>query len=141
MEIIIGCDHRGFRLKEKIKQYLKKNGFDVKDFGCFSEESVDYPDIGKAVAKPISEGVTAIGILICGSGIGMSIVANRFNNVRAALCRSELDAEMCRKHNNSNILVLGADFCDDNVVKIIDTWMNTAFEGGRHEKRIKKIDE
>jgi len=139
MSIAIGADHRGYKIKEKIKQYL--NNYNIKDFGCFSDESVDYPDIGKEVAKNVSNGIIEKAILICGSGIGMSITANRFRSVRAALCRNEKDAEMSRKHNNSNILVLGADFIDEKIAaKIINTWMATDFEGGRHERRINKID-
>ena len=139
MEIAIGSDHRGYQLKEKIKHLL--DGYELKDFGCFSDEAVDYPDIGKEVAKNISENKIKKGILICGSGIGMSITANRFKNVRAALCRSEDDAEMSRKHNNSNILVLGADIIEGkNVERIINKWLETGFEHGRHERRINKID-
>jgi ribulose-phosphate 3-epimerase len=134
--IAIGSDHRGYDLKENIKKHL-----DVKDFGCFTGDSVDYPDIGKQVARGVSEGIFEKGILICGSGIGMSITANRFRNVRAALCRDVRDAEASRKHNNSNLLVLGADFADEKIAeKIIGVWLKTDFEGDRHERRINKID-
>jgi ribulose-phosphate 3-epimerase len=135
--IAIGSDHRGYKLKEGIKEYLNN----VKDFGCFSEESVDYPDIARIVAKNVSDGTAEKGILICGSGIGMSMAANRLIGVRAALCRNEADAEMGRKHNNSNVLVMGADFTNmETAKKIIAKWMKTDFEGGRHERRVNKMD-
>ena len=135
--IAIGSDHRGYQLKEHIKNYLGN----VKDFGCFSEDSVDYPDVARAVAKNVSDGKAEKGILICGSGIGMSMAANRLIGVRAALCRNETDADMSRKHNNSNLLVMGADFTGKGVAeKIIDVWMKTDFEGGRHERRVGKMD-
>ena len=140
MKLAIGSDHRGYRLKEAIKEYMNDN--EIKDFGCFSEESVDYTDIGKEVAIKVSKKEYVKGILICGSGIGMSMTANRFKGVRAAVCRNEEEAEMSRKHNNSNILVLGADFTDEATAKkIIERWTNTEFEGGRHERRINKMDD
>ncbi len=135
--IAIGSDHRGYKLKEYIKSCFKN----VKDFGCFSEDAVDYPDIAKIVAKNVSEGRAEKGILICGSGIGMSMAANRLIGVRAALCRNEVDAEMSRKHNNSNVLVMGADFTGREAAeKIINKWMKTDFGGGRHERRVNKMD-
>lgn len=140
MKISIGCDHRGYKLKETIKEHLSNHT--VKDVGCFNKGSVDYPEIGRSVAADVSSGSSELGIAICGSGIGMSIVANRLRNVRAALCRDEQDAEISRKHNNSNVLVLGADrSTEGKALSIVDTWLSTDFEGGHHERRIKKIDE
>jgi ribulose-phosphate 3-epimerase len=142
MKIAIGSDHRGYKLKEKIKDYLGDKHV-VKDFGCFSEEPVDYPDFGKPVAIKVSEGLFERGILICDTGIGMSMVANHYKNVRAALCRNEEDAEKSRLHNDSNILVFGAKyFLNDefSYKTILDKWLTTDFEGGRHERRVMKID-
>jgi len=141
MKISIGSDHGGFELKEFIKKYLIEKGYEIEDEGCFSRESVDYPDYGKKVAKKVSVGEVPIGILSCKSGIGMSIVANRFKNVRAALCNNEESAYMSRAHNNANILVLGAQYITfDQASKILATWLSTEFEGGRHLRRITEID-
>ncbi len=141
MKISVGSDHGGFELKEYIKRYLMEKGYEVEDEGCFSSQSVDYPDYGKKVAKKVSLGEVPLGILSCKSGIGMSIVANRFKNVRAALCNSEESAYMSRAHNNSNILVLAAQYTTfEQANKILDIWLNTKFEGGRHLRRINEID-
>ncbi|HQP91260.1 MAG TPA: ribose 5-phosphate isomerase B [Candidatus Omnitrophota bacterium] len=140
-KISIGCDHGGFALKEKIGDFLKKAGYQVLDFGAFSEESVDYPDTAYEVAKAVSIKKTAKGILICKSGIGNSIVANKVKNVRAALCYNIRAAKLSRMHNDANVLVLGALFTDTAAAKkMVKAWLKTPFEGGRHLRRIKKIE-
>lgn len=139
--IIIGCDHAGYALKEFIKDYLIVLNFTVEDFGTFSDDAIDYPDIGIQVAKKISSGEYPRGILICGTGIGMSMVANRFPSVRAALCNDLFSAIMSRRHNNANILVMGGRVIGPELAKeIIRTWLETPFEGGRHQRRLDKID-
>ena len=139
-KIVIGCDHGGYKLKDTIMQHLMETGFDIEDAGCFTEDSCDYPVIGHKVAKKVSESKCR-GILICGSGIGMSIVANRYPGIRASLCHDAYTAEMTRKHNNSNILVLGGRVIGVGVaLSIVNIWINTDFEGGRHQKRLDLID-
>lgn len=140
MQIAIGSDHGGYTLKEEIKGYLENNGYTYKDFGCNSSESCDYPDFGFSVAEAVSGGEFTRGILICKSGLGMSMVANKVKGIRAALCHTSELAEKSRRHNDANILVLGADFTDPLTARlIINTWLNTEFEGGRHQSRIDKI--
>ena len=139
--IIIGGDHAGYELKEYVKKYLTALNFTVEDRGAFSDASVDYPDIGIQVAQKISSGEYQRGILICGTGIGMSMVANRFPSVRAALCNDLFSAIMSRRHNNANILVMGGRVIGSELAKeIVRVWLETPFEGGRHQKRIDKID-
>ncbi len=139
--IIIGSDHAGYLLKEKLKEFAKEIGIDLFDVGSFSEEPVDYPDIAKEVASLISLGRYKRGVLICGTGIGMGIVANRFSGVRATPCYNVFMAEMSRKHNDSNLLVLGGRITDFEEAKdIFKIWISTDFEGGRHERRLKKIE-
>lgn len=141
-KIAVGSDHRGFWLKNKIIEYLQNQGYEVKDFGCFSEESADYPDFAFKVAVDVAQGKFWRGVLICGSGIGMSISANRIKGVRTALCRTEFDARMSRNHNNANVLALGADVSSENTaLKIVDTFLKEEFEGGRHQRRVNKMDE
>lgn len=140
-EILIASDHAGFALKEKLEAELKKLGYSVKDFGTNSPESTDYADYAHPLARDISEGGHKRGILICGTGLGMSYVANRYPNVRAAVTWSPEIAELARSHNDANVLVLPARFVsDDEALKILRTWLDTAFEGGRHERRVVKID-
>lgn len=140
--IIIGCDHAGFHLKEVLKDRLSAKGLEVFDAGCDGGDSVDYPDFGAEVAGKVSAGTAAKGILICGSGIGMSIVANKFPRVRAALCSDEETARLSRLHNDSNILVLaGRRLDDETACRILETWLATPFEAGRHERRLQKIAE
>ena len=142
MEIIIGSDHAGFELKEKYKNLLSNEmGYKVTDVGAYSADSVDYPDIAQKVAMAISAGEFKTGVLICGSGIGMSIAANRFRGVNAALCHNIFTAEMCRKHNNANILVVGARVIGDGLaLEMLKVYLKTDFEGGRHKMRVDKID-
>jgi ribose 5-phosphate isomerase B len=142
MKIIIGSDHRGRDLKEKIKTFLSEQAVPVIDAGPFDGKPVDYPDLGKEVAEKVSSGACERGILICGSGVGMSIVANKFPGVRAALCKDTYCARMSRNHNDANILILGADTTpQDAALSIVDTWMKSEFEGGKHQRRLDKIKE
>lgn len=138
--ILIASDHAGFNLKEKIKIYLKKCGFSVKDFGTFCQESCDYPDFVYPLAKSISQGKHKRGILICKTGIGNSIAANKFPGVRAALCYNSKAALLSREHNDSNVLVLGSAFVNTALAKkIVSLWVKTKFLGGRHSRRLNKI--
>lgn len=142
--IAIGCDHGGFKLKEEIKKYFDETDISYEDCGCYSEESVHYPDIAKNVSEKVSKNECDKGILICRSGIGMSIVANKFKGVRCAKVNSQEEAKFSRMHNDSNILALGADYNSvDEIIRIIRVWIATDFEGGRHKDRvdmIKKIE-
>ncbi|MEA1947959.1 MAG: ribose 5-phosphate isomerase B [Thermodesulfobacteriota bacterium] len=139
--IIIGSDHAAYDLKEKVKVFLIERGIDVEDAGCYSEDSVDYPDFGIKVASMVSVGKFERGILMCGTGIGMSMVANKFPHVRAALCTDLFSSIMSKRHNNSNILVLGARVVGDILaVEIVKAWLETPFEGGRHQRRLDKFD-
>ncbi len=139
-KIIIASDHGGFRLKEKIRSFLEKKGYQVKDAGCFNRESCDYPAYAYAAAKEVSSGNFSKGILICKSGIGNSIVANKLPRVRAALCYNLKAAKLSRKHNDANVLVLGDLFVKESMAKrIAGLWLKTEFEGGRHLRRVKQI--
>ena len=139
--IIIGADHAAYDLKETVKSFLFEKGIDVHDVGTHSKDSVDYPDFGIKVASMVSKGKFERGILLCGTGIGMSMVANKFPYVRAALCTDIFSAIMSRRHNNSNILVLGGRIIGDILaLEIVRTWIETPFEGGRHQTRIEKFD-
>ena len=139
--IIIGCDHGAFKLKETLINYLTKNQIITKDVGTFDANSIDYPDIAAKVASAISSKEYEKGILMCGTGIGMSIAANRFVGVRATLCNDLFSAKMSRRHNNSNILVMGGRVIGDILaIEILNKWLKTPFEGGRHKKRIEMFD-
>ena len=138
--IIIASDHAGFLMKEKVKIFLNKSKIKSLDLGTFSEERVDYPDYAKKLALSVKK-KSSFGILICGSGIGVSIAANRFKEIRAAVCYNQLSASLARKHNNANVLCLGARLISlKNVQKIVYTFISTKFEGGRHINRVKKLD-
>ncbi len=140
MKIAIGADHRGFGLKKNIKKFLKSKKIEVQDFGPENVKSCDYPDFGFKVAQEVADGNFERGILICNSGLGMSIVANKVNGIRAALCINEKLAESSRQHNDANILVLSAEFVPEELAtKIIDIWLDTKFEGKRHQGRLDKI--
>lgn len=140
--VVIGSDHGGFKLKEEIKRYLDEKDIKYIDKGCFSEESVDYPQIAKEVAKEVSNKKAETGILICRSGIGMSIVANKFKGVRCAVCYNEQIAKFSRMHNNANMVALGADYMSTNdAICILRQFLATEFEGGRHEARVNLISE
>jgi len=138
--IIIGADHAGFSLKETIKQYLADTGYAITDVGTDCTESVDYPDFGIRVAARVSEGEFDRGILVCGSGVGMAVVANKFPHVRAVVGLDEETVRLSRRHNDTNVLVLAGRRTDQNLAKSITRlWLNTEFEGGRHQRRIDKI--
>jgi ribose 5-phosphate isomerase B len=140
-EILIAADHAGVELKRKVESELKKLGFAVRDLGTDSTASTDYPDFAHPLAKQVSDGTAKRGVLLCGTGLGMSYVANRYPNVRAAVTWSAEVAELARSHNDSNVLILPARFVtDDDAVKILRKFLDTPFEGGRHERRVVKID-
>ncbi len=140
--IIIGSDHAGFQMKESVKTYLKKVGIKYEDIGPDDEESVDYPVYGIKVSRAVSKGEFERGILICGTGIGMSMVANRFPRVRAALCNHIFSTLMSRQHNDSNLLVMGGRVIGESLAhEIVKTWLETPFEGGRHQNRLGLFDE
>lgn len=139
--ISVGCDHGGFLLKDQLVLFLKKQGWRVEDVGVFSQKSADYPDTAFKAARAVSTGRAARAILICKSGIGNSIVANKLPGVRAALCHNLKCARLSRQHNDANILVLGALFVDfDKAKKMVAAWLETPFEGGRHLRRLEKIE-
>lgn len=141
MKLIIGSDHAGFELKEYLSSFLKENNFEVIDLGTTDDKPVDYPDIGRAVAEKISNQEFERGILICGTGIGMSIVANRFPGVRAALCHDLYTARLSREHNDANLLVLGGRILGKGLAKeILQVWLTTKFQGGHHQRRVAKIN-
>jgi ribose 5-phosphate isomerase B len=140
MRIGIGSDHRGFKLKEFLKPVLEKAEYEVLDYGVFHETPADYPDTAFALCKELERGGIERGVLICGSGLGMSIAANKVKGVRAALCLNEKMARMARNHNDANVLVLAANFTSPaKAKKILTVWLKEKFEGGRHLRRIKKI--
>ena len=140
--IALGCDHGGYNLMSEIKALLDEKGFEYKDFGTDSEKSVDYPDFAKPVATAVSDGECERGILVCGTGIGMSIAANKVPGIRAALCGDCFSAEMTRRHNDANILCLGARTTGAGLaLKIAEIFLDTPFEGGRHAPRVEKIME
>ena len=142
MKIIpIACDHAGFELKEKVKSYLSNKGYEVKDYGTNSSDSVDYPDMVHPLGRDINNGVYELGIVICGSGNGVQMTVNKYPNVRCALCWTPEIAELARQHNNANILSMPARFIPEEVaLNIVDKYLSTPFEGGRHEKRVEKIN-
>jgi ribose 5-phosphate isomerase B len=142
MKIALGCDHGGLEHKNAIGEFLKENGFEVVDFGIYEQVSVDYPDIAKKVCESIINGETERGILVCGTGIGMSIAANKYKGIRAAACSEHFSAKYTRLHNNSNILCLGGRVVGvGTAIELADLFVNTEFEGGRHQNRIDKIAE
>lgn len=140
MKVAIGCDHAGVSLKNAILPVLKELAVEWEDFGTTTEESVDYPDFGERVSEEVSKNNVERGILICGTGIGMSIVANKFPGIRAALCHDSYSAKISRLHNDANLLVLPGRLIDkETAKKIVRIWFTTPFEGGRHQKRLDKI--
>lgn len=140
MKIAIGADHAGFELKQKIKEYLARQGYDVKDEGTVSNDSVDYPDFAKSVGEEVAGKNVDRGILVCGSGIGMAIAANKVPGVRAANVTTEYEAQMSREHNDANVLAIGARILEEPAaMKIVDTWLKAEFAGGRHQRRVDKI--
>ena len=140
MKIALASDHRGVAYKQKVKDLLARLGHEAKDFGPNSTESVDYPDYALPAARSVARGECERGILVCASGVGMSIAANKVKGIRAALCHNEEMARLCRQHNDANVLCLGADFVSEAMLeKMVQTWLETPFEGGRHQRRICKV--
>ena len=138
--IAIGADHGGFELKNKIVKWLLDNGYDIKDFGVYENKSVDYPDIAEVVCKSIISGECDRGILVCGTGIGISIAANKIKGIRAAVCGDIYSAAMTKRHNNANVITLGGRVVGEDVgIEIVKAWLTNEFEGGRHQNRIDKI--
>jgi len=142
MKIALGADHAGFELKERIRQHLAQTGFEVDDRGTDSLESVDYPDFARAVSEDVADRRADLGILVCGSGIGMSMAANKVPGIRAAKVDTEAEAQLSREHNDANVLALGARMIDQpTALRIVDRWLSTPFAGGRHQRRVEKIQE
>lgn len=140
MKIAIGADHRGVKYKQAIKEMLQSEGIEVEDLGTDSEDSVDYPDFAQKVAQQIGKGEADFGVLICGSGIGVDIVANKVTGARSVNAVNEKMAEMSRRHNNANVISLGADLIDlETALNNVKKFINTDFEGGRHQRRVEKI--
>lgn len=140
MIIPIGADHAGFNLKQFLINYLEEKGHEVKDHGCFSEDSIDYPDFGHPVAEMVENNPGMLGILICGSGNGINMTANKHQGIRSALCWKKEIAELARQHNDANIIALPARFVTkEEAVEMVEAFLNTPFEGGRHQKRVDKI--
>ena len=140
MKIVIGSDHGGIHLKEVLKQHLADRGIEVHDAGTYTEESCDYPDIAVKVCREITEGKAGRGVLVCGTGIGMSMAANKVKGIRAALCGDVFSATMSREHNDANVLCLGERVLGPGLaVSILDAWLDTEFAGGRHGRRVNKI--
>lgn len=142
MKIVVAADHGGLELKELVKRSLVTLGHEVEDVGCFTNDSVDYPDFAEKAVALIIKNECSMGILICGTGIGMSIAANRYRSIRAANCSNVYTAKMSREHNNANVLCLGARVLDtDTAIEMVRVWLETPFAGGRHQRRIAKFSD
>ena len=140
IKIALASDHGGFNLKSKIKDYLQSNGYEISDFGTDSTESCDYPDYALPAAEEVASGKCDRGIIVCTTGVGVSIVANKVPGVRCALCQDEYCAEFTRRHNNANVLALGGKVVTEEIaLKLVDIFLNTEFEGGKHQRRVEKI--
>jgi len=140
MKVVIACDHGGFELKEIVKKHLMEKGYSVMDIGTYNTDSVDYPDYGQKAGEIVAKKEADRGIVICGTGIGISLAANKVDGIRCALCTNEFMAIMSRKHNNANMLALGNRVIGSGLaISVVDAWMSTEFEGGRHEVRINKL--
>ena len=140
MKIALGCDHGGYELKEFVKTVLEKLGHTYEDFGCYSKESCDYPDFGEAAARAVAEGKCDRGIVICTTGIGISIAANKVKGIRCAHCADCRQAEMTRRHNDANMMAIGAGFTGKNMAeRMVEVFLSTEFEGGRHARRVDKM--
>ena len=140
MRIALGADHAGYELKNLIKAHLAQQGFTVLDLGTNGPNSVDYPDLAQKVAEDVGSGAADRGILVCGTGIGMCISANKVHGIRAANCCNEFEVQMSREHNDANVLALGARvLTSDRAMQLVDLWLKTAFEGGRHQRRVDKM--
>jgi ribose 5-phosphate isomerase B len=142
MRIAVGTDHRGYQIRSKVIELVERLGHEVEDVGTFSSEAVDYPDIAAQVSRRVSQGEADRGILVCGTGLGMCIAANKFQGIRAAACHDDLTAEMSRRHSDANVLCLSADLLGERLInRMIELWLSTPFEGGRHAQRIEKMAE
>ena len=142
VKIAVASDHGGFALKEKVKEHLVQRGFDVDDLGTHSEDSVDYPSYGKACGEAVASGKADLGVVVCGTGIGISIAANKVKGVRCGLCTSVEMAHLTKQHNNANMLALGGRTTEPELaLKIVDEWLDTEFEGGRHQRRVDMLDQ
>ncbi len=140
MKVILGCDHGGLNIKNAVIEYLKEKNIEFVDYGCYTEESVDYPVYAYKVATAVAGQSDVLGVLCCGTGIGISMAANKVKGIRAAVCTNEFMAEMTRRHNNSNIICMGGRIIDESTaVKLADIFLNTEFEGDRHTKRVDMI--
>jgi ribose 5-phosphate isomerase B len=140
MKIAIGCDHVGFELKPIIIEHLEARGYTVIDMGCCGRERVDYPEYGEKVARAVASGQCALGVLICGTGVGISIAANKVKGIRAAVCSEPYSASLTRRHNNANIIAFGSRVVGPDMAKmIVDQFLDAEFEGGRHQKRVEMI--
>ena len=141
MKIAIGCDHGGYALKLAVKKHLEEKGYEVIDYGCHGTESVDYPVYGEKVGRAVARGECELGVLICGTGLGISLAANRVKGVRAAVCSEPYSAEMTRRHNNANIIAFGARVVGEGTaMTIVDAFLGAQFEGGRHTRRVDMIE-
>ena len=141
MKIAMGCDHGGYALKCELIKHLEEQGHEVKDFGCYSTESCDYPEFGEAAARAVASGECERGIVICTTGIGISIAANTVKGIRCAHCADSLEAELTRRHNDANVMAIGAGFTGSVLAKrMTDVFLSTEFEGGRHARRVGKLD-
>ena len=141
MKIALGSDHGGYALKCDIIQLLEKLGYEYEDFGCYSTESCDYPDFGEAAARAVASGEYDYGIVICTTGIGISIAANKVKGIRCAHCADSLEAEMTRRHNDANMMAIGAGFTGKNLAeRMVEVFLTTEFEGGRHARRVAQLD-
>ena len=141
MNIALGCDHGGYAMKQDIIRVLERLGHTYKDFGCYSLDSCDYPDFGAAAARAVASGECEMGIVVCTTGIGISIAANKVAGIRCAHCTDPLSAEMTRRHNDANVLALGAGITGPNLAKrMVEVFLNTDFEGGRHARRVAQLD-
>ena len=139
--IALGSDHGGLALKQHVMQYLDAHGLAYKDFGCYTAESCDYPDFGRAAAEAVASGECDRGIVICTTGIGISIAANKVKGIRCAHCADSLEAEMTRRHNDANMMAIGAGFTGKNLAeRMVEVFLSTEFEGGRHARRVNKLD-
>ena len=141
MKIAIGCDHGGYLLKQDVLVWLEEHDYDIEDVGCYSTESVDYPIYGEKVGRAVANGEADYGIVICTTGIGISIAANKVKGIRCAHCTDSLSAEMCRRHNNANVLAMGAGLTGTKMaLRMVEVFLNTEFEGGRHQRRVNLLD-
>ena len=142
MKVAFGCDHAGFVLKEAVVAHLKEMGHEVVDFGCYTPERVDYPVQGEKAARAVASGECELGVLICGTGIGISLAANRVHGIRAAVCSESYSAELTRRHNDANMIAFGARVVGEGTAcAILDAFFNARFEGGRHAQRVAMLDE